>query len=336
MQHPPTTQRIDRIGFTNHLMFNAVLTENEDLCMRLIGAVLGAKVESIEFIEDETTIQPTVDARGARLDILARINGEYVDIEMQVGIEPQIARRCRFYHSAIATRYTPKSRGYESVPKSCVIFICLRDPLGAGLPRYELATTCKSNPEVTVDDGAVTVILNASAWEREQDPVVSGLLEYALTGIPSNGLARDIEDAVTSKNLDRKWVRASMGVMTYEHEFLVLNQELEKRRAEVAAIKAEISSAEAMLEAAKSEAEAARAQTEAAKSETEAARAQTEAAKSETEAARAQTEAARAEARAIRELSRRLIAEGRADEYVAALDDPQLMAALLKECGLSS
>lgn len=310
MSNSSAQKAFGKIAFTNHLMFNAVLTENEDLCIRLIEAILERHVESVEYLEDETSIQPELDGRGARLDVLALVDGEYVDIEMQVGIEPQIERRCRFYHSAIATRYMPKSRGYESVPRSCIIFICLSDPLGAGLPRYKLSTACENDPSVRIDDGAETIILNAGAWEQENNSEVSGLLQYALTGSSEGSLARDIADAVEEKNLDRKWVRASMGVMTYEHEFLVLNNELERKRAEV----------------------------EAAQAQVEAARSQAEAAQAEAEAAQAEAEAARAEANAgqvIQQLSKLLHRQGRIDEYIAALDDAQLMDSLLKEFDLA-
>lgn len=317
MSSSSAQKHFGKIAFTNHLMFNAVLTENEDLCIRLIEAVLEKHVESVEFLEDEASIQPELDARGARLDVLALVDGEYVDIEMQVGIEPQIARRCRFYHSAIATRYMPRSRGYESVPRSFVIFICLSDPLGAGLPRYKLSTSCENDPSVRIDDGAETIILNASAWEQEKNPEVSGLLQYALTGSSEGSLARDIAEAVEGKNLDRKWVRASMGVMSYEHEFLVLNNELERKRAEV---------------------EAAQAQVEAAQAKAGAAQAEAEAAQAEAEAARAEAKAARDEAdaqQAIQKLSKKLHEQGRIDEYIAALDDAQLMDTLLREFGLA-
>ena len=220
-----------RLKFTDHIMFNAVLTENEELCARLIGAVLGKHVEHVEYLDDEVSIQPSTDGHGARLDVLALIDGEYVDVEMQVGREPDIARRCRFYHSAIASRYTPKGSDYKGVPTSYVIFICLNDPLGAGYARYELATCCTNNPDVLVDDGSISILLNARAWEHEENPEVAGMLKYALTGHSSGQLAESLANAVDGKNLDRKWVKASMGVMTYEHEMRVLNHELEERRA---------------------------------------------------------------------------------------------------------
>ena len=284
--------RTTRIEFTNHLMFNAVLTENEDLCRRVISAILDKEVQSIEYLDDEHELQPEIDARGAQLDVLALIDGEYVDIEMQVGEEPDIERRCRFYHSAIAARYTPKGKGYRDVPQSYVIFLCLNDPLGAGLPRYELATSCLTAADVRVDDGARTILLNALAWERETNPEVAGVLQYALTGCFAGGLARDIACAVDDKNLDRRWVRASMGVMTYEHEFLVLRQALDEKREELAAAEADVAAALDKVDTARAEADTARAR---------------------------------------ERLSRRLYDAGRIDEYFAALEDSELMEALLDE-----
>ena len=364
-----TSQQPARIEFTNHLMFNAVLTENEDICMRLIEEVIGRRVESIEFLDFEHQLQPQIDTRGARLDILACVDGEYVDIEMQVGREPDIARRCRFYHGAMASRFTPKGVGYADVPKSYVIFICVADPFDKGHPRYELATTCLSDPSVPVDDGATTIILNASAWTQERNPEVAGMLEYAVTGRFSGKLAEDIASAVDEKNLDRRWVRASMGIMTYEHEFEVLNRELEKRRAQVEAAQAqveavraqaettqaELESARAEAQAAQAQVEAARAQAETTQAELDSARAQAQATQAEVDSARAQAEAtqaevdsARAQAEAVQAqvealqvqaaaadslqaLSKKLYGLGRIDEFFAALDDPKLMEALLAE-----
>ena len=305
-----TVQQMGRISFTNHLMFNAVLTENESLCIRLIEAVIGRRVESVKYLDDEHEIQPEIDSHGARLDILALVDGEYVDIEMQVGREPDIERRCRFYHGAIAARFTPKGVGYADVPRSYVIFICLSDPLGAGLSRYELATACTNSPSVQVDDGATTIILNASAYEQERNPEIAGMLEYAMTGRSSGGLAQDIASAVEMKNLDRRWVRASMGIMTYEHEFEVLNRELERRAAQVEAMRAEL---------------------DATTCEREAVRAELDATTCERDAMRAELDAAATRTAAIQQLSKALYAQGRIDEYFAALDDPELMDALLAE-----
>ena len=335
-------QHTTKIAFTNHLMFNAVLTENEDLCARLIGEVLGATVESIEYLDDETTVQPTLDGRGARLDVLALIDGEYVDIEMQVGAEPDIARRCRFYHSAIATRYMPKGTGYSSVPRSYVIFICLSDPLGLGRARYELKTSCPKIPSLVVDDGATSILLNAQAWQLEENPEVAGMLNYALTGAFENGLAGEIARAVEGKNLDRRWVKASMGVMTYEHELIVLNHALEQNRAELDAAKSRLDAAQSELAARQSEladtqSELADTQSELATAQSELADTQSELATRQSELADTQSElaAARAKESAIRKLSKLLRAENRTDDYFAALDDDQLMDALLEEFHLS-
>ena len=309
-----------RIEFTNHLMFNAVLTENEDLCKHLIEAVLGKHVEHIEYLDDEHAIQPDLDARGARLDVLALIDGEYVDVEMQVGREPDIARRCRFYHSDIATRYMPKSSGYRSVPTSYVIFICLADPFDAGLPRYELATACVSNPEVLVDDGATTILLNAQAWEHEENREVSGMLQYALTGRSSGNLAKNLADAVDGKNLDRKWVRAAMGVMTYEHEFRVLNSALEEKRAELERARAALDQTHSELEKTSFELEQTHSELE-----------QKHAELSRKDAELAQLDSDLSSAQAQLELSKKLYAAGRIDEYFAALENPELMKELLEE-----
>lgn len=332
---PATThERPTRLEFTNHLMFNAILTENEDLCMRLIGAILGKHVESLEYLDDEHAIQSDLDGHGARLDVLALIDGEYVDIEMQVGWEPDMARRCRFYHSAIATRYTPKGRGYDDVPESYVIFICLVDPLGANLPRYELHTACANEPSVTVNDGASTILLNACAWEQEENVEVAGMLQYAQTGRPDGLLASDIARAVDAKNLDRRWVRASMGVMTYEHEFTVLRNAVAEKQAELDAVTAQAKEVAALMADATAQAEVATAQAEVATAQAEAATAQAEVATAQAEAATARAEAAHAEVDALKRLSAVLYKAGRIDEYIAALDDPDLMAALKSEFDL--
>ena len=245
-----------RIEFTNHLMFNAVLTENEDLCKHLIGAVLGKHVEHIEYL---------------------------------------------------------------------------------------------------VDDGATTILLNAQAWEQEENPEVSGMLQYALTGRSSGNLAKNLADAVDGKNLDRKWVRATMGVMSYEHEFRVLNSTLEEKRAEIARVRTEIEQKHAELAQAQSEleqsnSELAQAQSkleqsnselaqsrselehsmsELAQSRSELEHSMSELAQSQSELEQSQSELSSVQAQLA--LSKQLYADGRIDEYFEALDNPELMKALLDE-----
>lgn len=214
-----------KLEFSDRWMFNRVMCD-ENVCVKMIRAVLGIEVGSIEYVNAEQSYEPGYESRGVRMDVVAKADGRVYDIEMQVAVEPELGRRMRYYQAILDTSELGKGQRYSCLPESYIVFLCLFDPYDFGSPVYRLDRCCQSEPSLDVGDGSHWLVLNASAWPEASDPELSDLLRYTATGWSDGALSCDIDRLVASYNQDQGWVRK---VMWFEEE-LAYRCELEREQ----------------------------------------------------------------------------------------------------------
>ena len=91
----------DDLTIVDDYMFYRVM-EDTDICKILLNIVLRDKVEPITEIELQKTIADGGRAKGVRFDVWAKSqNGSIYDIEMQAINKNDLAKRIRYYQSAI-------------------------------------------------------------------------------------------------------------------------------------------------------------------------------------------------------------------------------------------
>lgn len=79
---------------------------------------------------------------------------------MQIVDEDDLKKRSRYYHSQIDMELLKTGKDYSELPECYVIFICDFDLFHKNLYRYTFKGTCKEYPELTLNDGSVTIFLN--------------------------------------------------------------------------------------------------------------------------------------------------------------------------------
>lgn len=205
--------RKKRLPFTNRWMFNRVVC-NESVCRGLIKALLDIEVGKVDFLNAEQCLEPGPDSRGVRMDVVARTDGHVYDIEMQVGSEPHMGKRMRYIQAAMDAGESEKGGGYESLPESHIVFICVGDPFKRGLPIYTFNRTCGEAPDLGATDESHWHVLSAKAWESAPDGA-RAVLQYVRTGRAADDLSREIDELVSRYNEDRKWVGR---VLTFEQD----------------------------------------------------------------------------------------------------------------------
>lgn len=106
-----------------------------------------------------------------------------------------------------------------------IIFICMEDPFGAGLPVYRFERRCVEDPGVDFDCRSHWIALNASAYSVLGDGSGLGrLLRYVYTEdvADGDGLLEDIDAEVASYNDDREWAMMLLdSITTARQEALV-------------------------------------------------------------------------------------------------------------------
>lgn len=198
-----------RLEFSDRWMFNRVLCQ-ERVCRRVIRAAFGIDAGEITYLNAEQACEPSAEGRGVRMDVVARGGGRCYDIEMQMAREPALGRRMRYYQAAMDASELERGDGFGALPESYILFVCLSDAYGLGLPEYTLERACLEAPGMDAGDGSHWKVLNACAWADAGAGDLRDLLRYLREGSARGELSREIDSLVDEYNGDRKWVSRVM------------------------------------------------------------------------------------------------------------------------------
>ncbi|MCL1865833.1 MAG: Rpn family recombination-promoting nuclease/putative transposase [Oscillospiraceae bacterium] len=93
------------------------------LLKRLVVSVLKITIDEIEefVILNGEIIPETVDKKFCRLDIHLKVNGQYIDIEMQISDKGNFAERLLVYWSKVFSGALDSGEDYAVVPKAILI-----------------------------------------------------------------------------------------------------------------------------------------------------------------------------------------------------------------------
>ncbi|NHM16151.1 hypothetical protein GMI69_05680 [Eggerthellaceae bacterium zg-887] len=191
---------------TNSFAFADIMARNEDVCRGVIERVLGVKVERLSNIRTEAG-QVQAVGKSIRCDVLAEGPQGAFAVEMQVAREPGLPRRARYYRSLVNARLLPRGGHYSELPDLCLIFICLYDPLGLGLPRYTARMRVEEDLGFTYDNGEQEVVVNAAGDLSLAPPGLATFLDYLLRegAAESDPFLRHVDDILEEALQDEEW-----------------------------------------------------------------------------------------------------------------------------------
>ena len=166
---------IEKLTFADDGMFQAVLHKPE-LCAELVERLLHVQIAQIRYPKLEKKIAPYFTSKGVRLDVYLKDSDKILDIEMQSRTFSELGKRTRYYQSMIDIDALMKGEKYSKLKDSYILFICKRDPFkddkkrGFSMPCYTFKNVCLENSAVNLNDKALKVIYNASAYKKAEDP----------------------------------------------------------------------------------------------------------------------------------------------------------------------
>ena len=92
--------------------------------------------------------------------------------------------------------------GYQKLKDSYVIFLCLGDSIGNGLPVYTFRYRADEDHSVLMNDGTVNIFFNAKKYDKMKSPKLRSFFEYLCKEKPdspfTDRLARLVERIKTS------------------------------------------------------------------------------------------------------------------------------------------
>lgn len=179
---------LSELPLRNDFMFGEVMRTSE-ICQLFLEELLGISIQRIEFIDKQKDLSDSYSYHGIRLDVYLKDEaGTVFNVEMQSVPNGNLAKRARFYQSAIDRSELPKAVDYDKLPESYVIFVCDFDYFEIGKAVGERVSFLKGT-ETAYDDGSHVFFLNSYYTE---DNASRSILEF-LDMIRTNDLEKVYE-----------------------------------------------------------------------------------------------------------------------------------------------
>ena len=127
-------------------------------------------------------------------------------VECQTYKIESIGKRTRYYQAMIDADSLLKGAAYSELKESYIIFICLDDPFGKGLPSYMFERRCNEDSGVNLGDQTHHVIFNAAAYKVEKNPGIRDFLSFVRNNTAESDLTRRIANMVQAKRFEQTFV----------------------------------------------------------------------------------------------------------------------------------
>ena len=211
-------KEFDELTIADDYMFYRVM-EDTEICKMLLNRVLQGKVETITEIELQKTIDDAGRAKGVRFDVWAKdYKGNIYDIEMQAIDKKDLAKRIRYYQAAIDVSLLGKSKPYESLPDTFILFFCTFDYLEKALPVYNFKTMCSEDSRIELCDGITKIIINSKAAKHEKNEKLKVFLEYMNGKVSDDDFIQRLEQRIKDVKANEELRREYMLVNTIERD----------------------------------------------------------------------------------------------------------------------
>ena len=203
----------ESLTIKDNFIFSKVMETNPDLCRRIIEIILDIKIDHIEYLEREQTLQSRLDSKGIRLDVYVEDGSRSFNLEMQLTDSQSLGQRMRYYQGLIDMDKIGKGQFYNQLGESYIIFICTFDHFKRGLHKYTFRESCVEDSDLQLGDGTTKVILNATAIGDDVSNELKAFLDYVASGKIEHPLAEEVDKSVEQVKLAKEW---RLEYMTFE------------------------------------------------------------------------------------------------------------------------
>lgn len=207
------TKTWEKLEITDDFLFGKVM-RNPELCKRTIEVILGIEIDRIDYLEEQKTIDMSLDVKSIRLDVYVKDGANTVyNIEMQPVKRDNLPKRSRYYQGMIDLALIEKGEHYSKLNRSYVIFICSFDLFGKNRCVYTFENRCIEDSEISLGDETVKVFLNSRGDSTHLNSNLKAFLEYM------NHKKESENDFITM--LDRE-VKKAKANLEWRREYMTL------------------------------------------------------------------------------------------------------------------
>ena len=198
-------KRWEDLTITDDFMFCKVMSD-PDICKELLEILLHIKIERLVFQEPQKSFRLTSESKGIRLDVYVKDSNRVFDIELQTTNERNLELRTRYYQGVMDISELEKGDFFSNMKESYIIFICMFDPFGAGMPIYTVKQTFAENDKLIFNDKTHKIFYNVKAFEKiANDVETKAFLEYLCKHQSTTKFTQSLETAVYRNKNNQNW-----------------------------------------------------------------------------------------------------------------------------------
>ncbi len=226
-------EKWENATIANNFIFYKIMRHNPDVCKELLEILLEFKIERIEISQEEE-INIDFDSKGIRLDVYAKGSDglKVYNIEMQATDTKELPERSRYFQGVIDVDLLKSGQKYKDLKTSFVIFICVNDIFGNGLPKYTFENLCQEDPKIKLNDRAYKYFFISKNCDKILDERQKAFLRMVTSNKPSDDFTDRIKALVADAKRNTQWRKQ---YMEWEREKTYIREDaLEEGRQEKA------------------------------------------------------------------------------------------------------
>ena len=210
----------ESLTIVDDFMFYKVMTNNPDLCKRLLEFILQKKIRKISFPEGQKIINIKSDSKSVRLDIYLEDDNDTVyNVEMQTTNTQELPKRARYYQGMIDLNLIEKGESYRKLKRSFVIFLSVFDLFKKSQYIYTFENLCREEPGLRFGDDAYKIFVNANGSKGDIPNELKGFLSLMKGENPKEGsFAKQIQEQVEIVRKHKEWRKEYMTLLMRDQE----------------------------------------------------------------------------------------------------------------------
>lgn len=225
-QTPVLFKPYNELTIADDFVFGKIF-QNKDIFRQLLEILLHTKFpDDIASPITQKSYRVAPDRKRIATDVSTHTAQAEFDVEMQQESRPNLPKRCRYYQAAMDVNFLQRKFEYTQLKENFVIFICLQDPFGRGLPVYTFRNVCLEDTNVQLGDGTTKIFYNAKNYAKLADKEASAIMQYMSTNTATTDYTATLDGMVDTLRTNPLWCKEYLDAM---QEDLLREHEAERR-----------------------------------------------------------------------------------------------------------
>ena len=201
-------------GLSNNFIFYKVFRNNPKECKHLLELLLGFKISRIVMSQEETILTDP-NSKGIRMDIYIQTKNECIDLELQAIDTKELSERARYYQSVMDVDILKAGKFYKELKTSYVVFLCMTDVFGNGLPVYSFETLCIQNPAIRMNDRTYKHFFIANNYDKIENENQRRFFKLLAKGESEDTFTKRLSSLIEEAKQNSQW---KVQFMEYERQ----------------------------------------------------------------------------------------------------------------------